>query len=76
MAPHLFFSGLKGQAVDFSRLAAAWSAITDARLQEYREALPSEWAAGDGSAEDAASHIAALRDNIGPALAEVARILI
>ena len=70
---HVFFGDLQGKAADFNRLKGAWQAITDARLQEYRNALPPEWTDDGGVAGEALGYIAQVRDNIDMALAEVTR---
>ena len=72
---HLFTEQLRGKALSFDRLAGAWAAVTDARLAEYRAALPVEWNAASDSADAALSHVAAVRDNLDMALQEVARVL-
>lgn len=72
---HLFSEQLRGKAINLDRLEGAWSAITDARLSIYRRALPIEWNSAMKSADNALSHIAAVRDNLKPALQEIARVL-
>ena len=73
---HLFAEQLRGKPLSFDRLAGAWAVVTDARLAEYRGALPVEWNAASESADAALSHIAAVRDNLDMALQEVARVLL
>jgi HipA-like kinase len=73
---HLFAEQLRGKPLSFDRLAGAWAVVTDARLAEYRGALPAEWNAASESADAALSHIAAVRDNLDMALQEVARVLL
>ena len=72
---HLFTEQLRGKAIDLNRLAGAWAAISDARLAAYRGALPTEWNAALDSADKALSHIAAVKDNLEPALQEIVRVL-
>jgi HipA-like protein len=72
---HLFTEQLREKAIDLKRLAGAWAAISDARLAAYRGALPTEWNAAMDSADKALSHIAAVRDNLEPALQEIVRVL-
>jgi hypothetical protein len=74
-ASHLFRSGLQGTLVDLSRFAGAVEAITPARIDQYMEALPSEWAAADAVVQSAAQHLSDLRNNIEAAITEVARVL-
>lgn len=72
---HLFFDRLRGGECHLARLAGAWEAITDARLMEYEAALPPEWSVDGGVAKRALVYIGNVRDNIEPALAEIARVL-
>lgn len=72
---HIFTNGLKGQAVDFSRLAEAWEAISDMRLDQYRNALPVAWSNQSHAIDEILGYIAQLIGEIRPALTEVARIL-
>ena len=72
---HLFRSGLQGTLVDLSRFAGAVEAVTPARIQQYVDALPPEWATANAVASAAADHLSALRDNIEAAVTEVTRVL-
>lgn len=72
---HAFYSGLQGTTPDYNRLMGAWRAISDARLNEYRQALPLAWSNDGGVADATLGYLSSVRDNIGPALAEVARVL-
>lgn len=72
---HVFFAELQGKPNDFSRMMGAWQAVSDARLHEYRQALPLAWADGGNVADEILGYVARVRDNIEPALAEVARVL-
>jgi hypothetical protein len=72
---HLFQAELHGTLLDLSRFAGAVEAITPARVQQYADALPPEWAAGNEVAEQAVAHLSALRDNIEAAVTEVIRVL-
>lgn len=71
---HIFSEDLRGRPLSFDRLAGAWMAISDARLEEYWAALPECWEC-DVEAEEALSYIGMVRDNIEPALHEVRRVL-
>lgn len=73
--PHALFQGLKGRPYDFARLAEAWAAVSEQRLDLYRAALPAEWLQAGDAADGALALIADVRDHIRPALAEVARVL-
>jgi hypothetical protein len=72
---HVFFSDLQGKAADFSRLRGAWQAVSDARLQEYRQALPGAWRDSRAIADEILDYVAKVRDNIDPALTEIARVI-
>lgn len=72
---HVLFAELSGRAHDLTRLEGAWQAITDQQLENYRRALPAEWADDGGAAGKALGFVAELRDNIRPALAEIVRVL-
>ncbi len=72
---HAFLQELKGKPVDLSRLTGAWRSISDARLIEYRRALPPAWAEDDGVADEALGFVAEVRDHLDLATAEVSRIL-
>jgi len=72
---HVFFSDLQGKSVDFNRLMGAWQAVSETRLHDYRQALPPAWNDDGGIAEEIVDYIRSVRDNIAPALAEIARVL-
>jgi hypothetical protein len=72
---HVFFTAIKGQALDFSRLIGAWEAISDDRLAQYRAALPVEWNGASDTIEKVLSFVRDLRDNIQPAMMEVQKVL-
>ena len=74
-AHHIFYNQLQGKQHNFSRLEGAWQAVSDARLNEYRNALPAAWAEDGGVADETLGYIVQVRENIDSALAEVARIL-
>ena len=74
-ARHLFFEQLRGRAFNLDRFAGAWLAVTDARLMQYREALPDDWMIVDERATHTLEYIARVRDNLDPALQEVRRVL-
>ncbi len=73
--PHVFYNELQGKASDLTRFKGAWLALSDQRLQAYRQALPPAWANDGGVANEALGYIAQVRDNIDSALAEVGRVL-
>lgn len=75
MNPHLFYPMLMGHRYDLSRLQTAWQMLSDARLGEYQDSLPSEWMYDNNVAGGCLDYIARVRDNIGPSIAEITRIL-
>ena len=72
---HIFFNGLKAKTLNFERFGTAWETITDTRLSQYRNALPAVWSKDSDAMDEILGYIAQLRDNIRPALNEVARVL-
>ncbi len=73
---HVFFTALKGQTLDFSRLIGAWEAISDDRLAQYQAALPAEWNGASDLIGKVLSFVKELRDNIRSAMKEVQKVLI
>jgi hypothetical protein len=71
---HIFYAGLKGENLNFAPIEQAWRGVSDARLQEYRNSVPHQWAAA-AAVDHAISLIQGVRDNITVALAEVRRVL-
>lgn len=70
---HVLLEQVRGKSPDLSRLAGAFEAISEARLADYRRALPPEWV-DDGVAVDGIlAYLGRLRDNIRQAVAELAR---
>jgi hypothetical protein len=72
---HALFAALAGRQYDWSRLDGAWETLSRKRLAEYRAVLPPEWTANNTVADQALAYLAQVRDNVRPALAEVARVL-
>ncbi|MBC7683123.1 MAG: hypothetical protein H7172_12400 [Ferruginibacter sp.] len=73
---HLFFTAIKGQTLDFSRLIGAWEAISDDRLAQYQAALPAEWNGASDMIGKVLGFVRQLRDNIRPAMTEMQKVLI
>jgi hypothetical protein len=71
---HIFYAGLRGLQLDLGPVELAWTGITDARLQEYRNSVPHQWAAS-AAVDDAINLIRDIRGNIQAALTEVRRVL-
>lgn len=72
---HLFFDQLRGRSLNFDRLTGAWLALTDARVNAYKGALPREWNSADETAVNAVSHVVAVRNNLTRAMQEIVRVL-
>lgn len=72
---HVFLEDVRRQPVDLTRFTGAFEAITDARLEEYRTAIPPAWA-GDGKALDRMlDYLRALRQNLDSAVDELRKAL-
>lgn len=71
---HIFGAKLRGRpALDFDRVRAPWKALSDARLGQYRDALPEEWSASKDAVDLALTHLATVRDQIDDCVGEVKR---
>ena len=60
---HVFFQQLAGLQHDWSRLTGALDALTDARLDEYIEAVPNEWRSNSKAAQEIADYLRRARQN-------------
>jgi hypothetical protein len=60
---HVFFQQLAGLHHDWSRLTGALDALTDARLDEYIEAVPNEWRKNSKAPEGIADYLREARQN-------------
>ena len=72
---HIFCVGLKGRDLDFAPLPALWSRVSDARLLEYRAAIPPEWNDAHRAVDEALDRIRNARDNIYGVITEIERVL-
>lgn len=63
MRHHVFFQQLTGLEHDWSRMAGALDALTDARLEEYIEAVPTEWRTDNQATEQIADYLRKARHN-------------
>ena len=72
---HIFASGLKRHRLDFDHIRAVWSAISDERLSEYRDAIPLEWMEALPAVDEALGRVRDARDNFDGVIAEVERVL-
>lgn len=73
---HIFVQELKGAPIDFAPIRPRWTALSDARLREYEESIPPEWAAARTDIDAALELIAEARDNIDACIGELGRILL
>ena len=73
---HVFLDDVRRQPIDLTRFTGAFEAITDARLEEYRAAIPPAWA-GDGKALDRMlDYLRTLRQNLDSAVKELQKALL
>ncbi|MET3614761.1 hypothetical protein ABID16_003098 [Rhizobium aquaticum] len=72
---HIFFNALKGRYIDYIRIKDCWSNLSDQRILEYRDAVPSEWQEAVPAVVTALNTIRDARDNIDGCLDEMRRIL-
>ena len=72
---HIFYKGLKKRDLDVSVLPRIWFGVSDARLAEYRAAIPPEWCRALPAVDEALTQIANARDNIDGVIAEIERVL-
>ena len=72
---HLLYDSLFRKSIDFGRIEAAWSQITDDRLQQYSDALPERWRGADQVVSEALEYLKLARDNVSLSIAEVKRVL-
>jgi hypothetical protein len=72
---HIFAPELKSVPIDFAPIKSRWAALSDARLQEYKGAIPLEWAAARDDVDAALKLIADARDNIDACIRELGRIM-
>ena len=72
---HIFCRQLKRRQLDFGPLQALWSAISDARLMEYRNTIPPEWDDALPVVEEALDRIRSARDNFDGVITEIRRVL-
>lgn len=72
---HISCKQLKKRDLDLSPLSRIWSGVSDARLDEYRAAIPPEWNAALPAVEEALEQIMAARDNIAGVITEIERVL-
>jgi hypothetical protein len=61
---HVFQEELRGRTLDLNRLAGAFEAIADKRIDEYRAALPQEWISDATSVNRIIDYIRALKEHL------------
>ena len=72
---HIFSTEFKRYDLDFAPLPALWSKVSDARLEEYRAAIPQEWNDAHRAVNEALDRIRNARNNIEGVIAEIERVL-
>ncbi|WFU37557.1 hypothetical protein QA640_24090 [Bradyrhizobium sp. CB82] len=73
---HIFRKDLRRRGVDLRPVGLVWSAISDLRLADYRDAIPAEWRPMvDADVDTALTLIRDARDNIAGCLDEIKRVL-
>ena len=75
MKDHIFFGTLRGRCLDFGPLRELWSALSDRRLKEYRNAIPPEWSGALATVDEALDRIRNARDNIDGIISEARQVL-
>jgi hypothetical protein len=60
---HVFFQQLAGLPQNWDRLNGGLEALTDARLQEYLDAVPNEWRSNNDAADQIADYLRQARQN-------------
>ena len=72
---HIFRGGLRKVSRSYDRIRAAWAALSDSRLKDYKRAVPVEWADADQRVQDALELVGNVREKIDKCLGEVERVL-
>lgn len=74
---HLFINQLQQskETIDFTSFKNRWKKLSDERLKQYIQALPSEWSSELGNAEKIIRKLTLIRDNIEGCISELQRIL-
>jgi hypothetical protein len=72
---HIFRSELHQTVVDFEAIRAAWTTITEDRLDEYKRSIPQEWTTVAARVEAAISLVRAARENVDACMKEIQRVL-
>lgn len=68
---HVLFNAVRGKRLDFTRFSNAITSIDDQRLEEYRQALPTQWRDNEEAIDKMLAHIRNLRDNSQEALRQL-----
>jgi len=72
---HIFRAPLRGQAIDWEPIKAAWRNVSDVDLAGYPGLIPPEWATAQPAIGKAIDKIRNARDNIDGCVVEVRRVL-
>ena len=72
---HIFREKLRKHELDFVPVRAAWSTLSDDRIDSYAASIPAEWEAATTDVADAIHFIKDVRDHIDGCLTELQRVL-
>lgn len=75
MNDHIFFRSLRRRSLDFGPLRKLWSALSDMRLQEYRNAIPPEWSEALATVDEALDRIRNAGNEIDGIISEARQVL-
>lgn len=72
---HVFLEELRGRSLDLNRLAGAFEAISESRIDEYRAALPVEWVVDNESVDRILDYIRCLKEQLPLAIKQLLEAL-
>ena len=72
---HVFLDEVRGSEPDFRRFGGAFDVLSEARLNEYRSALPAEWIDDDGDIGRILEYVRALKQNVELAISNLSEAL-
>lgn len=72
---HLFYDALKGSTLDLNRLSGAVEAVNDERLNQYLQALPTEWLGATSEHGRMLERLRAVRGHMSDIVAQIALVL-
>ncbi|MHC1769679.1 MAG: hypothetical protein AB9869_36270 [Verrucomicrobiia bacterium] len=72
---HVYYHQLNGLTQDWNRLKGALGALTDARLNEYLNAVPAEWRANNNAVQEIIKYLRQVRENRETLFGVISRLL-